>query len=666
MRDCLLEHPEFGWVACSSEHTPFLAGCSMMTQEAYKKVGDWDDRYLSGGGFSDDDYLRRMWKAGFKPHVANGAQIKHNTAESGTRLTVGQAEKLERFKLSQDVFRAQWHEEGTDWAALPKFTPPPDLHRIEWIKGKLRKEDSILECGCAENPVFQNSPFKVTTLDQSRRPEENCLPDVVGEAENLPFPDKSFDVVCLGELLEHVPDPQVVLREAARVARKKVIVTCPDEFGWSEDLKPFWNPGHVRFYNQDTFKAELDKLGLPYRMESIRFEHWRHFGAEIFKSKIDMDYPSELRSFFESDRYWHGDWGYREEYQDFPVHGPIVELIMSRHPKSVLDVGCAYGFLVKRLRDKGIEAYGVDISQYAIDHAPQEVKPYLKVASAHDLPFPDKSIDLIYCASVLEHIPEEFLDKVIAEFQRVAKRAILGIAYKDPWSRLDIHSDISHVTIHDEIWWRQKLPANFEMLDVCVEDSKTYRRGMMKLNLGCFGDYYPSWINYDILPLRNQIPPHIRFQQWDLRKGLPMHANDSVDVIRMSHLIEHLTLEESHNLLREIHRVLKPGGLVRISTPDLDIILKHYRNRDMSFFNQIQPPAFIQAPTEGEKISRILYSGDYSHRACYNYEMLESFLRQAGFSKVFRSVVGFSHTEAIQAETTDTHPEISLIVEAVK
>ncbi|GAI32519.1 unnamed protein product, partial [marine sediment metagenome] len=146
---------------------------------------------------------------------------------------------------------------------------------------------------------------------------------------------------------------------------------------------------------------------------------------------------------------------------------------------------------------------------------------------------------------------------------------------------------------------------------------------------------------------------------------LPL-ADGSVDLFRVSHLIEHLTLQESHNLCRELYRALKPGGLARISTPDANLIIKHYRNRDMAFFNPIQPPEYIQAPTEGEKLSRLLFSDPAEHKAIYSFEMIKGFLEQAGFERIYNVSPGFSHSATMKNETEDQHIEISLTVEAVK
>ena len=88
----------------------------------------------------------------------------------------------------------------------------------------------------------------------------------------------------------------------------------------------------------------------------------------------------------------------------------------------------------------------------------------------------------------------------------------------------------------------------------------------------------------------------------------------------------------------------------------------------MGYFNQIQPPEYIQAPTEGEKLSRLLFSGDYAHKAIYDFEMLKNFLHQAGFElgKVYLVGAGFSRSPAMQQEAPDQHTEVSLIVEVIK
>lgn len=190
----------------------------------------------------------------------------------------------------------------------------------------------------------------------------------------------------------------------------------------------------------------------------------------------------------------------------------------------------------------------------------------------------------------------------------------------------------------------------------------------VKINWGSFKDTFGGWLNVDILNVRPYIPPEHKFKQWDVRQGLPWLADNSVDLHRISHLVEHLTLDEAKSFLKQIYRTLKPGGLARISTPDARIILKHFFANDMSYFNIEQPSEFAMAKTQGEKLSMLLYSLDYSHRVLFDYDMLKDYLEQAGFrpDRIFRSVAGFSHSEEMQTETQDQHIEISLIVEAVK
>jgi cyclopropane fatty-acyl-phospholipid synthase-like methyltransferase len=72
----------------------------------------------------------------------------------------------------------------------------------------------------------------------------------------------------------------------------------------------------------------------------------------------------------------------------------------------ILDVGCAKGFLVKMLREMGVESYGVDVSEYAISNAPSNIKPYLYRVDVERerIPFHDEFFDFVISVSTFEHL----------------------------------------------------------------------------------------------------------------------------------------------------------------------------------------------------------------------------------------------------------------------
>jgi methyltransferase family protein len=83
-------------------------------------------------------------------------------------------------------------------------------------------------------------------------------------------------------------------------------------------------------------------------------------------------------------------------------------------PRSALDAGCAMGFLVEALRDRGVDAFGFDLSEYAIERVREDVRPYCWVGSVGD-PLP-RDYDLIICLEVLEHVEPAVADRAIDEF----------------------------------------------------------------------------------------------------------------------------------------------------------------------------------------------------------------------------------------------------------
>ncbi len=124
-------------------------------------------------------------------------------------------------------------------------------------------------------------------------------------------------------------------------------------------------------------------------------------------------------------------------------------------PKTVLDAGCASGYLVSALRERGVEAWGFDISSYAIESAPDAIKPYLCVQSMTD-PLPDnfpKRYDVAVTIEVLEHMfPEEGAEAI---------RLLTG--YSDNVIFSSTPSDIdnrTHVNVQQAEYWAKEFSKN--------------------------------------------------------------------------------------------------------------------------------------------------------------------------------------------------------------
>lgn len=84
-----------------------------------------------------------------------------------------------------------------------------------------------------------------------------------------------------------------------------------------------------------------------------------------------------------------------------------------------------------------------------------------------------------------------------------------------------------------------------------------------KLNLGCGARALPSWTNLDFQAVPGLVLAH------DLRTPLPF-SNDTFDVVYHSHVLEHLSPADAARFLAECHRVLRPGGVLRVLVPDLE------------------------------------------------------------------------------------------------
>tara|TARA_R110000782_G_scaffold67650_5_gene136622 strand:+ start:12346 stop:12996 length:651 start_codon:yes stop_codon:yes gene_type:complete len=126
--------------------------------------------------------------------------------------------------------------------------------------------------------------------------------------------------------------------------------------------------------------------------------------------------------------------GYRYDGRWQPVARDIVEHFNLSPGDKVLDVGCAKGFLVKDLRAIGIDAYGVDVSTYALAHAEPEAHPYLQIASADNLPFSDRAFDAVLAINTIHNLDRQGCVAAVREIERLApgKGFIQVDSYRTP------------------------------------------------------------------------------------------------------------------------------------------------------------------------------------------------------------------------------------------
>ncbi|HEX2860734.1 MAG TPA: methyltransferase domain-containing protein [Lacunisphaera sp.] len=92
---------------------------------------------------------------------------------------------------------------------------------------------------------------------------------------------------------------------------------------------------------------------------------------------------------------------------------------------------------------------------------------------------------------------------------------------------------------------------------------------MILVNIGCGAVFHPAWINLDSAPVAVEV------RALDARGPLPF-ADASVDAVYHAHLLEHLEAEDARRFLAECHRILRPGGVIRVVVPDLEGIAQAY------------------------------------------------------------------------------------------
>lgn len=175
---------------------------------------------------------------------------------------------------------------------------------------------------------------------------------------------------------------------------------------------------------------------------------------------------------------------------------------------------------------------------------------------------------------------------------------------------------------------------------------------IMRLNWGCAFDKYEGWLGSDVLDYGQE---HVG----DILNGLPW-PDGTFDVVASHHALQIVKYVDMEGVLKEFHRVLKPGGRLRVSVPDVVRAFRAWEERDAAWF----PVADDIQPTIDGKLSA--YLTWYSEaRSAFTWGYIDTLLEPIFYDHAIvdcgQSVLG----EIGDCEL-DKRPNESIFFEAVK
>ena len=180
--------------------------------------------------------------------------------------------------------------------------------------------------------------------------------------------------------------------------------------------------------------------------------------------------------------------------------------------------------------------------------------------------------------------------------------------YRDAWQDLKMEAFIAAGKL-SRWFFRPVAPQNAD--------------GSVNLHLGCGCLDHPAFVNIDGVPA-----PHVHF----VRRidDLSPFANDSVDLVYACHCLEHFSHRRLSGVLKEWHRVLKKGGVLRVSVPDFHSMVEIYlaSGRDMQQ---------VLGPITGGQNNKYNY-----HLNIFNEQSLDGILKDTGFALVRKWTPGDS------------------------
>jgi len=178
----------------------------------------------------------------------------------------------------------------------------------------------------------------------------------------------------------------------------------------------------------------------------------------------------------------------------------------------------------------------------------------------------------------------------------------------------------------------------------------------LRINMGSSSARIDGWINVDLLGDPEGVA--IRFdgaKPWPLPDGC-------AEAVNSEHFLEHLAHDDAPKYFAQAFRVLRPGGVIRTSTPDLEGLVAVYASRDDVALATHREHGY-SARDHADLVNNYVYS--WGHRHIYDFGSLEALLEGAGFAEIERASFGISRHPVLHGIDGHDMGPLSRIVVAV-
>lgn len=164
-------------------------------------------------------------------------------------------------------------------------------HQVNYIRGC--KPEKVLLIGVGDDlisPLLRKMGYEVTTIDI----DPDLRPDIVGDVRDMPMKDKSYDVVCAFQVLEHLPYEEFegILKEINRISKKNAIISVPHRRTGFEIIFKF--PFIRTLMKKDFVRAAVR---FPVKFKGFESSGQHYWEIDWFTTKLKT-VRSDFRKFF--------------------------------------------------------------------------------------------------------------------------------------------------------------------------------------------------------------------------------------------------------------------------------------------------------------------------------------------------------------------------------